>query len=118
MLQNRPEEITTELLAEAANQGDETALEVWGEAGRRLGTAMASLVNILNPECFIIGGGVAKAGDVLFDPIREAVESLAMNKLGRSTAIMGAGLGAEAGIIGAATFAMLCNESEGRYSIR
>ena len=114
----RPQEITAKLLAEAAHQGDEIALQVWRETGRSLGTAMASLVNILNPECFIIGGGVAKAGDILFDPMREAMESLAMNQLGRSTPIVLAGLGAEAGIIGAATLAMLCIESGGRYSRR
>lgn len=100
------EKITPKLLTEAASRGDETALAVWLETGRYLGTALAVLVNLLNPECFIIGGGVADAGDFLFGPMRETMESLAMNQVGKSTPIFRAKLGADAGMIGAATFAM------------
>lgn len=110
MAGNRPENITAKLLAQAAQEGDTVALEVWRETGQRLGTALAGLVNLLNPECFIVGGGVAKAGPALFDRMRETMESLAMNKLGYSTPILMAELGEDAGLIGAATFAMLCSE--------
>lgn len=110
MVQNHPERMTAGIVAAAAEQGDEIALETWREAGRRLGAALGGLVNLLNPECFIIGGGLAKAGDILFDPARQALESQAMNELGRSTPIIRAGLGEHAGIVGAATFAMTCSE--------
>jgi glucokinase len=109
MAGNCPENVTAKMLAEAAGRGDEVALEVWREAGLRLGTSLAGLVNLLNPECFIIGGGVANAGDLLFDPIREAMESLAMNELGYCTPLVKAELGEEAGLIGAATFAVICS---------
>ncbi|RJP70794.1 MAG: ROK family protein [Candidatus Abyssobacteria bacterium SURF_17] len=103
--------ITPKLLAEAAAQGDAIAREVWRETGQYIGTALAVLVNLLNPECFIIGGGVAKAGHVLFDPIRKTLARLAMNKLGRVTPVREAQLGEDAGIVGAATFARTCTET-------
>jgi glucokinase len=108
MTDNRPERITPKLLAAAAEAGDEIAIEVWRETGKILGTALAVLVNLLNPECFIIGGGVARAGAILFDHIRSTLESLAMNQLGGTTPTLEAKLGEDAGIIGAATFAMRC----------
>jgi glucokinase len=110
MADNRAENVTAKMLSEAAEKGDTVALEVWKEAGRRLGASLAGLVNLLNPECFIIGGGVAEAGDVLFVPMREEMESIAMNKLGYSTPLMRAELGEDAGLIGAATFARICSE--------
>jgi len=108
MADNRPERITPKLLAAAAEAGDEIAIEVWRETGKILGTALAILVNLLNPECFIIGGGVARAGAILFDHMRSTLELLAMNQLGGTTPILEAKLGKDAGIIGAATFAMRC----------
>lgn len=112
MAGNNVENITPKLLASAAEAGDKVALDVWHETGYRLGVALAGLVNVLNPECFIIGGGVAKAGAILFDPMRKTMESLAMNQLGKKTPILAAELGEEAGIIGAATMAMRCVESK------
>lgn len=105
-----PQRITPKMLSEAAAKGDEVAKEVWTETGYTLGAALAVLVNLLNPECFIIGGGVAKAGAVLFDPMRRALAELAMNRLGETTPVLAAQLEEEAGIIGAATFAMNCRE--------
>jgi glucokinase len=102
--------ITPKILAEAAHRGDKVALSVWHEAGRYLGTALAVLVNIWNPECFIIGGGVAQAGSVLFDEMRNSMESLAMNQLGKETPILKAQLSEDAGIIGAAMVALGCIE--------
>jgi glucokinase len=114
MLLNRaggdPGKITPRMLTEAANEGDEIALEVWRHTGHCLGAALAVLVNLLNPECFIIGGGVAKAGAILFDGMRNTMVSLAMNQLGRETPILEAQLSEDAGVIGAATVAMGCVE--------
>lgn len=106
LAKGQTENITPKLLAEAAAQGDELAIEAWRETGHYLGVALAVLVNLLNPECFIIGGGVAEAGPILFDPIRETLGLLAMNRLGKATPIFEAQLGEDAGLIGAATFAM------------
>ena len=112
MAGNRFENITPELLSKAAAKGDEIAVAVWRDTGHFLGVTLAVLVNLLNPECFIIGGGVAKAGAVLFHPMRETMEALAMNRVGKSTPILQAQLGKDAGVIGAATFAMTCAEGQ------
>ncbi|UCD56846.1 MAG: ROK family protein [Candidatus Hydrogenedentota bacterium] len=110
MADNQLEKMTPKLLAEAAAKGDELALEIWRETGHHLGVALAVLINLLNPECFIIGGGMAKAGAILFDKMHSTMELLAMNQLGRTTSLLQAQLGEDAGIIGAATFAMGCVE--------
>ncbi|UCD57795.1 MAG: ROK family protein [Candidatus Hydrogenedentota bacterium] len=102
--------LSPKLLAEAAEKGDKIAIEIWRETGFRLGVALAGLVNLLNPECFIIGGGLAKAGSILFDQMRDTMGSLAMNQLGKTTPVVEAQLGEDAGIIGAATLAMRCIE--------
>jgi glucokinase len=101
------ERITPKLLYEAASLGDDVALEVWRDTGKYLGIALAALVNLLNPECFIIGGGVANAGKFLFEPMTRVMGSLAMNEVGKSTPVFQAKSGEDAGIIGAATFAMI-----------
>jgi len=105
-----PGKITPKMLAEAAYEGDKIAIEIWRETGHYLGTALAVLVNLINPECFIIGGGVAKAGAILFDEMRNTMASLAMNDLGKETPILEAQLSEDAGIIGAATAAIGCVE--------
>lgn len=108
IVENNIENLTPKILAKAANEGDLIAIEVWHDVGHYLGTALAVLVNLLNPECFIIGGGVARAGAILFDEMRNTMESLAMNQLGRDTLILEAQLAEDAGVIGAATVAMQC----------
>ncbi len=110
MVDNKIENLSPKILADAANRGDPIAIAVWRDVGYRLGTALAVLVNLLNPECFIIGGGVARAGAILFDEMRNTTESLAMNHLGKETPILEAELAADAGVIGAATIPMLCIE--------
>ncbi|MBI4831854.1 MAG: ROK family protein [Candidatus Lindowbacteria bacterium] len=107
---NQPDKITPKLLAEAAARGDDLASDVWRETGHCLGVALAVLVNLLNPECFIVGGGVAKAGSILFDSMRSTTARLAMNELGKTTPIVQAELKEDAGMIGAATFALRCAE--------
>jgi glucokinase len=88
-------------LVEAAETGDEEAIEVLAELGHRLGAGIATLVNIFNPERVILGGGFADAGDLIFGPAREtiAIEGLAPGR--DLVAIVRAELGPEAGMIGA-----------------
>lgn len=63
---------------------------------------MASVAAVLNPEVFIIGGGVSKAGDFLFDEIRSVFQKLTPEPLQRGVRIVAAELGNDAGIVGAA----------------
>lgn len=94
--------LTPELAAKAARRGDRLCREIWKETGLHLGTALAGLANVLNPERIILGGGVANAGALLFDPIRETLKKKAFPIAARSARVMPAKLGVDAGLAGAA----------------
>jgi glucokinase len=90
----------------AALAGDETAREVLGLVGRRLGAAFSSYANIFDPDLIVVGGGVMAAGDLLLDPAREEVRARALPPMNR-TPVKAAKLGPEAGMVGAAAMAMI-----------
>ena len=102
-----PEECTPAGLAELANAGDRTALALWDGLGIELGAALVNVIWLLNPDAIVIGGGVAKAGPLIFDPvirtIRERVSPLFYEEL----RVVAASLGNDAGIIGCAELALL-----------
>jgi glucokinase len=100
--------VTPEIVARAALEGDVTALEIWERAGHYIGTAIASLIVILNPEMVIIGGGVANAGRLIFEPMRRAaiIRSSVYMEPGGGVEIVPAVLGEDAGAIGAAVWAI------------
>jgi glucokinase len=93
--------ITPEIISKAAKVDDRLAIEIWQEVGRHIGIALTGVVNFLNPEKIIIGGGVAAAGKVLFDSIRATVNERAMDVPKRGVKIVPAKLGNNAGLIGA-----------------
>ena len=104
--------IDAAMVAEAAGQGDDTAREVMHRSATLLGTAVSSLTNLLNPELIVIGGGVIKAGDLIFDPIGAEVARRAYKWSAGILRIVPAKLGDNAGIIGAARHFMLtCSSS-------
>jgi glucokinase len=86
----------------AAQAGDVLALSVVHEAATVLGRALGGLAVTLNPGRFVIGGGVSKAGELLFDPIRKAFAASAPKMLVDTTDIVAAQLGNRAGVVGAA----------------
>lgn len=104
--------ITAEMISEHAEEGDAYCREVVQETGRWLGLGIASLVNLLNPEKVILSGGLTQAGELLFGPIRETVNTSAFEVPARRVEIIPAGLGLDAGVIGAAAAAMERLESE------
>lgn len=93
--------ITPRTISGAARQGDKLAKEIWGETGKYIGLALSGVVNLLNPEMIVIGGGVAQAGKLLFEPIRRTVKERAMSIPAGKVKIVPAKLGANAGLIGA-----------------
>ncbi|MFQ5551702.1 MAG: ROK family protein [Gemmatimonadales bacterium] len=93
--------ITSETVYQAAAQGDELALEVVRDTARFLGTGIANLVNVLNPEVFVICGGVTAAGDALFVPLREEVRRRAFRPAVESCRIVAGELTGTAGVYGA-----------------
>ena len=94
-------EITPFIVAEAAKQGDPVARRIFARIGEYIGFGLSSVVNLLNPEKIIIGGGVADAGDILLDPIKETIKKRAMVVAGSAVEIVPAKLGNTAGVIGA-----------------
>ncbi len=93
------------LVSELAREGDAAAIDAIELIGARLGVAVASLVNIFNPEVVVIGGGVTAAGELLLAPVRAAVAERALPPSRDAVRILAASFGVEAGMIGAAALA-------------
>ncbi len=94
--------ITPEIVSKAAQKGDRLAIDLWRTIGTRIGITLSGVVNLLNPEKVIIGGGMANAGEVLFKSIRQTVDERALPIASAAVKIVKAKLGKDAGIIGAA----------------
>ncbi|MGH2675483.1 MAG: ROK family glucokinase [Actinomycetota bacterium] len=91
----------------AAREGDPAALRIFEEVGRRLGEGIAGLVNVLDPEVVVVGGGVAEEGALLLDPARRAFRATVEAPEHRpDVPILEAALGNDAGAIGAAALAL------------
>jgi len=94
-------EITPYIVAKAAEAGDPVAKRIFQIVGEYVGMGLVSVINLLNPEKVIIGGGVAEAGELLLDPVRKTVMERAMVIARESVEIVPALLGNSAGVIGA-----------------
>lgn len=94
-------DITPYIVAVAAKEGDPVAKQIFRIMGEYIGMGLTSVINLLNPEKVIIGGGVAAAGDILFDPIKETIAKRAMTIQKEAVEIVPAQLGNTAGVIGA-----------------
>jgi glucokinase len=97
--------ISGELVTNLALDGDEAARGAVEEIGRRLGAGLVGIVNIFNPEVVVIGGGAARAGDLLLDPARAVVLARALRPSRDLARIVPARFGEDAGMLGAAIFA-------------
>lgn len=96
------ENIMAKDVFDAAKAGDEAAIRIVNRAAFYLGKSMAAVAVVLNPELFIIGGGVSKAGDILFNEIRSVFAKLTPEPVQRGIQIVPATLGNDAGMVGAA----------------
>jgi glucokinase len=104
----RPESITGPMVTMAAVAGDPVALESFQAVGAWLGRGMADVAAVLDPQVFIIGGGVAEAGELLVGPAREAFLGNLTARGHRPVAtVRVAQLGQDAGLIGAADLARM-----------
>lgn len=102
--EGRLENITAEIVALAARQGDPLACDIVSRAASYLGIGLANLVNIFNPELIVIGGGVSKMGEMLLEPARKVVKERAFQLPSRTVRIVRARLGSNAGIMGAVAY--------------
>jgi len=106
LAQGRPEQISGPMVTMGAVAGDPVALQSFRAVGAWLGHGLADLAAVLDPRTFIIGGGVAEAGELLVGPAREAFQAGLTGRGHRPTAtVRVAELGQDAGLIGAADLA-------------
>lgn len=92
--------VTSREVAEAARQGDQLAVSLLDEAFSYLGIAIGNLINLLNPETIVIGGGVAKMGDLLFDRVGRVLQDHAFPHMVTGVSIVPAVLEGRAGTMG------------------
>ncbi|HJT55002.1 MAG TPA: ROK family protein [Ktedonobacteraceae bacterium] len=98
-------DVTTRDVAERVNQGDEAAGQVWRQAVEALGMGLANYVTLLDPERIVIGGGMADAGQMLFDPLKAVLaREICFEPV---PSVLPAALGNDAGYLGAALSAWL-----------
>jgi len=103
-----PEGIAGQHVTEAARLGDPVALAAFESLGSWLGQGLADLAAVLDPETFIVGGGVSEAGDLFLKPMAAAFEQRLTGRGHRPVATVGlAQLGNHAGLVGAADLARL-----------
>ncbi len=99
---NRRTKITAQELDKLAKKGNKAAKEIWEDFGKNLGVGIANLVNILDPEVIVIGGGFSGAGESILKPAREEAKKRIISPLSRKNVkIKKSKLGDFAGAIGA-----------------
>jgi glucokinase len=100
--------LTGPVVTEAAREGDPAAVEIYTTMGQWLGRGLANLAAVLDPDVFVIGGGVSAAGDLLIVPARETFRGSLTGRGFRPIAdVLPAALGPDAGLVGAADLARL-----------
>lgn len=105
-------QISAKMISDAYDLNDPTAVEVMHETGRILGFGLANVINMLNPEIIIVGGGMSAAGDRLLNTVRDTTHKHALQLSNQACKIQQAKLGGSAGMIGAAVYASARLDSE------
>ncbi|HEK85431.1 MAG: ROK family transcriptional regulator [Candidatus Saccharicenans sp.] len=106
MCDNNLDNLTAEMVANAAKKGDILAWNVFHKAAEYLGIGISALINLFNPEAIVIGGGVTQAGDILFDTVRSTVKARALSRISREVEILPATFGPKAAVMGAVSLIM------------
>jgi glucokinase len=101
MVNGKFEDITAQIVYDAAKAGDQVASEIVRDTARYLGAGIANLLNIFNPDTVVIAGGVTAAGDTLFVPLRAEVRRRAFSPAVRAAKIVPGQLPGTAGVVGA-----------------
>ena len=93
--------VTLEEVSKLAQNNNSKAVKFWDEVGSKLGLALSGVVNLLNLDAIVIGGGVSSAGKELFKSVKKTIFSRAMSVQAKRVKILKAKLGNDAGMIGA-----------------
>jgi glucokinase-like ROK family protein len=104
-------ELTGEQVIDRATAGDLGCRRAVGDAGRHIGAALANVCNVINPQRIVVGGSLAQTGEVLLDPMREALQRRAIPSAAQDVEVVAAELGGRAEMLGA--LALVLYESEG-----
>ena len=99
-----------------AREGDLGCRRVIADAGRAIGKAAATLVNVLNPELLIVGGDLSDAGELLLDGVRESLERSALPTAVQAAQVVAGSLGDRAEVLGA--IALVLSEAERDHPLR
>lgn len=98
--------ISADIVIEAAKAKDKIAVEIIDNAGINLGVRIAYLINLFNPEVVIIGGGIEQAGELLLGPVRRTVRQLAFEEPANTVKIVPSRLGDSAVALGASALVL------------
>lgn len=99
--------VTSYEVFKEAEAGDEVAKDIIDNALTYLGIGVANAIATFDPEMIIIGGGVSKAGDIVFDTVKKVVNKRCFKSMVESCEIVPAGLGSDAGVVGAVALAII-----------
>jgi len=101
-LNGRYSNLTLNMLTKAARLKDAFSIIIWQEVGQHMGAVLADVVNLLNPEIIVIGGGISNAGDLVLNPIARVIRERAFQVSCRNLKIVLSKFRDKAGIIGSA----------------
>jgi predicted NBD/HSP70 family sugar kinase len=104
------DELSVPQMLELARAGDAGCRRVIHDAGRALGQATATLINVLNPEMLVIGGELSAAGDLLLDGMRETIARASLPEASRGAEVVSGVLGERAQVLGA--LALVVSEAD------
>jgi glucokinase len=99
--------VTSYEVYKEAQAGDKVSKDILDKSFNYLGIAVASIITSFDPEMFVIGGGVSQMGDVLFDKVQQVVNKRCFKSMSENCKIVPAGLGTDAGVMGAVALALL-----------
>jgi predicted NBD/HSP70 family sugar kinase len=97
------DQIEPHIVIDAANKGDQYAINILSQVGENLGKAVATLIQLFNPEIIILGGKIAEAKQYITIPMRHAINTYCMTRIRENTKILPSTLGNSAGILGSAS---------------
>jgi glucokinase len=99
--------VTSYEVYKEAQSGDKVSKDILDKSFNYLGIAVANIITSFDPEMFVIGGGVSQMGDVLFDKVQQVVNKRCFKSMSENCRIVPAGLGTDAGVMGAVALALL-----------
>jgi predicted NBD/HSP70 family sugar kinase len=109
---SRDETLTVKQVIELAREGDAGCRRAIADAGQVVGVVVAGLVNLFSPEMVVIGGDLGEAGDLLLDPLREAVRRDALPATAAELKVVAGELGERANLLGALALVLMQSEHE------